>query len=208
MAKDCHRSPPLSSLVPTTGFFAGDDTDEASSYKTHAPSETAGVVIEVPSSLPKRHVIALKKKDLANPNKKSTSNPHQDCITINAHSKTSVHKVCISAWVRRHRWLESAPGYRCSSLKSSFVLRLLGSVFVRQHCWVVLRASPRASLILSSTGAAARNHVRSDFHRQLSPGFSQNRRLGSSFARRCCWVCRGLVRIGAWVRRQETTFVC
>nr|POE70353.1 hypothetical protein CFP56_29718 [Quercus suber] len=52
----------------------------------------------------------------------------------------------------------------------------------RLSCWVFV------SLILSSTEAAARNHVQSDFHRlKLSLGFSQNQRLG-------CWVCNVVLR--------------
>ena len=51
-------------------FFVKDDVDKGSCYKIHALSETTDVVIEVPSPPPKRYVVALKKKDLANPNKK------------------------------------------------------------------------------------------------------------------------------------------
>ncbi|KAK7827240.1 putative ring-h2 finger protein atl21a [Quercus suber] len=90
----------------------------------------------------------------------------------------------------------SAPGF-VGIVGQNRRLVLLGCsscfvAWVDGYCWVVVRASLRASLILSSTGATARNHVRSNFHRQLSPGFGQNRHLGSSFARRCCWVRRDL----------------
>ena len=44
----------------------------------------AGVVVEV--RIP---FFSAKKERLGQPNKR-----HQDCIAINAHSKTSVHKVC------------------------------------------------------------------------------------------------------------------